>query len=333
MLGKKIVSLQEAISTIQDGDVMLFGGVVDGRVPIAAMYEIVRQQRKNLVVLGVLSAGDFMAAAGCIGAFRGTYTHMGVFGKGPGTHRALARGDMVIDDMGHVDALLLIAAAAYGVSFVGSTYSLGTDILNPEHDRTEQLLKVVRNKDKIPPSKYAFVDNPFSTKKEKIVLIPAIRPDVSIIHVGMVGTEGTCRIEGTPGFDQFAAFAGDRVIVTAEEIVPEEYLRRDPNRNYVPCSQVDMIVHVPWGAHPTISHGYYDLDMEFLINYKQAAASEEGFARWADEWIFSIKEQSDYIDKLGAKKMQQLTAIKPFGFKPRIDLPRFLEMQGGDISG
>lgn len=170
------------------------------------------------------------------------------------------------------------------------------------------------------------MDNPFSESEEKVVLFPSIRPNVCIIHVGQVGTEGTCRIDGNPGFDQYAAFASDKVIITAEEIVPEELLRQDPNRNYIPCTQVDMIVHVPWGAHPTLNPGYYDLDMEFIMRYQKAAETEEGFQAWADEWIYQIKDHYQYLEKLGVRRLHNLTAVKPFGFRPRVSVQDFVAM-------
>ncbi|NLG33209.1 MAG: CoA-transferase [Syntrophomonadaceae bacterium] len=320
MASNKIVSLKEAISTVQDGDIVYLGGIIDGRRPVGAMYEIARQGKKNLIGLSFIAVEDILVSAGCLRGVRGCYTHLGIFGKAPGVHRALANNQLIIDEVGHVDAQLQLMAPAVGIPYVASSYSIGSDIVNPHLDRSEELRAIARNKDKIPPRKYIFSKNPFSDKEEPVVLLPGIKPDIAIIHVGQVGTQRTCRIFGNPALDQYAAFAADRVIITAEEVVSESYLRRDPNRNYIPTNQVDLIVHLPWGAHPSLNPGYYDLDMEFLAKYQAVAKTEEGFAQWSQEWIYGVQDHNEYLSKLGVKKMQQLTAVKPFGFKPRSDI-------------
>ncbi|MHB8919388.1 MAG: CoA transferase subunit A [Desulfocucumaceae bacterium] len=329
MRGKKIVSLHDAVSIIQDGDIVLAGGLIDSRRPMAAMYEIMRQKRKNLIFLAFLSLEDPLVGAGCIGGVRGCYTHMGIFGKGPCTQRAVRNGRLIIDDIGHVDSLMTVAAPAMGLPFVGSPYSLGTDILNPDYSRVDQLREIARNKHKIPKKKYEIMEDPFYGGK--VVLFPGIKPDVAVIHVTRAGTEGTCRTAGALGMDMNAAFAADRVIITAEEIVPEEFMRREPNQNFIPCTEVDYIVQVPWGAHPSALPGVYDLDLEFVMKYQAMARTEEGFSQWAKDWVYDIADQFSYLDRLGSKKLESLKAVEPFGFRPRVDLAKFLDMREGGV--
>lgn len=316
-MASKIVSLQEAISVIQDGDIVVFGGILEGRSPMAAQREIVRQRKKNLIFLNNVSMNDFMVGAGCAKAIRGCYTHMGIFGKAPCTHRKLASGEFIVDEIGHHDCLLQLIAPSYGLPYIASPYCLGSDIINPDYDYSEKLRAIARNPHKIPKKKYIFTENPFSDEHEKVVSLAAIKPDVAVIHVGMAGTEGTVRIDGMQGVDQFSAFASDKVIITADEIVPEEYIRRDPNRNIIPSTEVDMVVHVPWGAHPSASPNYYEFDMEALFAYQAAARTEEGFNQWVKEWIDDLPDHNAYLEKVGVAKMQQLTTVKPFGFRPR----------------
>jgi glutaconate CoA-transferase subunit A len=320
MASNKIVSLKEAISVIQDGDIVSYGGIVDGRRPVAAMREVARQRKKNLIALSFLAVEDFLVGAGCIKAIRGCYTHLGVFGKAPCLHRALENHELVVDEIGHIDAQLQLMAPALGLPYVASPYCIGSDIIHPDYDYSEKLRSIARHPEKIGKKKYIFTENPFSEEHETVVLVSALKPDVAIIHVGQVGAEGTVRIEGTQGLDVYAAFAADKVIITAEEIVPESYLRRDSNRNSIPTTQVDMIVHVPWGAHPTALPGYYDMDMEALFAYQKAARTAEDFDEWANEWIYSPSDHNEYLNKIGVLKMQQLTAVKPFGFKPRTNI-------------
>lgn len=316
-MASKLVSLQEAVSVVQNGDIVAFGGIVESRRPMAAMREIVKQRKQDLILLSTVSVDDFVVGAGCAAALRGCYTHMGIFGKAPCVHRKLASKEFIVDEVGHHDCLLQVMGPSYGLPYIASPYCLGSDIINPDYDYSEQLRAVARNPHKIPKKKYIFTENLFSDEHEKVVLLAGIKPDVAIIHVGVVGTEGTVRMEGTQGIDQFYAFAADKVIITADEIVPERYIRSDPSRNNIPSTEVDMVVHVPWGAHPSASPGYYEFDMEALFAYQAAARTEEGFDQWVKEWIDDVESHTAYLEKVGVAKMQQLTAVKPFGFRPR----------------
>jgi glutaconate CoA-transferase subunit A len=135
--------------------------------------------------------------------------------------------------------------------------------------------------------------------------------------VQVAGDQGTVRIEGSLVFDHFAVHAAKKVIITAEQIVPEEYLRREPNRNQIPCTSVDMIVEVPWGSHPGQLLNFYDMDIPFLMDYVGKAKTAEGFKTWADNWIYGLKDHEAYLDKLGASRLEKMRSLPPFGYRPR----------------
>ena len=99
--------------------------------------------------------------------------------------------------------------------------------------------------------------------------------------------------------------------------MPESYIRQDPNRNCIPCTSVDMVVEVPWGAHPGQVYNFYDMDIPFIQEYSRICATQEGFDQWADTWIYSCKTHMDYLDKLGASRLEKLRAYPPFGYVPR----------------
>jgi len=80
---KKLVSLKEAISLIEDGDIVFFGGIIDGRRPVAAMRELARQGKRSLIALSFIAVEDFLVGTGCIRGIRGCYTHLGIFGTAP----------------------------------------------------------------------------------------------------------------------------------------------------------------------------------------------------------------------------------------------------------
>lgn len=259
-MSEKIVTLEEAMKEVKNGDIVAFGGVLDSRFPMAAVYEIMRQEKRNLIALAIISLHDPAVGAGCIRGFIGCYNYLGAFGKAPCIEREYSRGNLIIEDLGHNDSLLMFMAAAFGLNFVASNYTKGSDILNPKYSKIEKIREFARNKDKIPKKKYVLMKDPFTEDGEERVLLPAIKPDVAILHVQQVGEEGTCRIFGVEGVDQFAALAADKVIVIAEEVVPEDYLREDPNRNLIPNIHVDKIVELPWGpsnsCFPLLRSGY-----------------------------------------------------------------------------
>lgn len=320
MSEKKLVTMEQAISHVQDGDILYFGGTVDARRPMAAMYEIARQKKRNLVTLCSVSVDDFLVGADCVSACRGCYTHMGRFGKAPCVHRKMKEGKFFNDELGHIDGQTQLMAAAYGLPFVGSQYCIGSDISRPDLDYSQRLREIVRNKHKIPPQKYIHTKNPFTEAHEDVMLLSALAPDVAIIHVSQASASGTCRLDAMPGHDLTGAFAADLVIVTAEEIVPEEYLRRDPLHNFLPCNQVDYVVEAPYGAYPTVCPGYYEMDMGFLKNYQGAAREEDTFEAWMKEWVYDVKDLKQFIEKVGITKLESLKTMKPYGFRPRTDL-------------
>jgi len=325
MSKSKVVNLSEAIQEIKDGDSIIFGGIVEDRRPVAAACEIVRQQKKNLVLLGTCSIpGDLLVGGGCLGAYRGCYTSNGAFGISPNMKRWSESGRIIVDDIGHLDLSFGLLAAMAGSPFIATKTCLGTDLLNPEYDNLAKARQVAGNDSILPQKKYELMEDPFFNMG-LVQLVPAIKCDVCVCHVQQVGEEGTVRIDGSLTFDHFAAHAAKKVIITAEQVVPEEYLRRDPNRNQIPCTAVDMVVEVPWGAHPGQVYNFYDMDIAFLKEYSQQCATEEGFKNWADKWIFDVQNHEGYLEKLGAARLEKLRSIPPYGYKPRI--------QGGKSNG
>jgi glutaconate CoA-transferase subunit A len=317
MKRSKVVSLKEAMQEIQEGECLVMGGVVEDRRPIAAALELIRQGKKNLIMLAECSLSeDMLVGAGCVAAYRGTYTAIGAFGISPSLKRMSEAGRIVIDDIGHTDVCLGAMAAMAGAPFIASRTTFGTDVLNPAYDNVAKIRALARNKEMIPEKKYILMEDPFYGRGT-VQLHPAMKADVLICHVQYAGEEGTARIDGSLVFDHFAAHGAAKVIITAEQVVPEEYLRRDPNRNQIPCTSVDMVVEVPWGGHPGQVLNFYDMDIPFLMDYVGKAKTEAGFKEWADSWVYGLKGHDDYLNKLGASRLEKLRAIPPFGYRPR----------------
>jgi glutaconate CoA-transferase subunit A len=147
----KVVSLRDAIGCIRDGDVLFLGSLIECRRPMAAAYEIVRQRKKGLILLAECSlAEDILVGMGCAAAWRGCYTGIANFGLSPATLRKIETGEFVVDDIGHIDIILGAMAAMAGSPFVATRATLGSDVLNPEFSRTEQIRELARDPSMIP---------------------------------------------------------------------------------------------------------------------------------------------------------------------------------------
>ncbi|HBK53165.1 MAG TPA: acyl CoA--acetate/3-ketoacid CoA transferase subunit alpha, partial [Syntrophomonas wolfei] len=112
--------------------------------------------------------------------------------------------------------------------------------------------------------------------------------------------------------------AADKVIVLAEEVVPDSYLRSEPEKNIATGYSIDYVVELPWSAHPTGSQGYYDVDADFIRNFYSASKSKAGYDKWAEEWIFGVDSHEQYLEKLGISNLEKLRANKVLGYSTRV---------------
>jgi len=146
--------------------------------------------------------------------------------------------------------------------------------------------------------------------------VPAVKVDVALLSVQQVGEEGTVRVNGQYYSDPESARAADITIAVAEEIVPEEYLRRNADQNTIPSFEVDYIVECPYGAHPTGMFGRYDVDGPFLKKFYSETRTQEGFDAFAKDWIHGL-DQVRYLEKLGWPRMLNLRANSAMNYRPR----------------
>lgn len=317
----KRMSIQEAVSLIKDGDVITFTGFTIWRRPMAVVYEMVRQGKKNLHLLEVNSGthGEILIGAGCVKILETCWIGHELYGKtGANAARKLKAGELIVEDYSHIHMCLRFVAGAMGVPYLPTRASLGTDILNPHYDVLGKHGLRDGASDRIPRRKFEFASDPFYGEEGVIVHVPAARPNVCIAHVQQVGDEGTVRVYGQRYSDAEAIKAADKVIVVAEEIVPEEVLRQDPTANLVPGYLVDVIVEQPWGAHPTGCFGYYEVDGPFIREFYERTKTQEGFDAWAEEWILKVKDFNEYLYKLGFKRLDLLRANSTYKYSVRL---------------
>ncbi len=317
-IADKLMSLEEAVRRfIKDGSQMALGGFTVSRNPMALVYEIVRQRVRDihLVCHSNGQALDVLIGAGCVKRLEIAYGGNGRYA--PTCIRfkkAIERNEIEFEDYSNYQMSLRFLAGALSMPFMPTKSGLGSDMLSEEG-----FSQKVRNEPKVANKKYALIQNPFHGEKDDVILLPALTPDVTILHAQYVGEDGTVRIKGLTFADVEQAKAADVVIVTCEEIVPRSFIRLDPDQNTLPPFFVDAIVKVPYGAHPTGCYGFYDYDPKHLNLYKKTAEDDKLFQEYLDEWVYGIKSHEEYLEKVGKDMLLTIKADPTLGYAPGLD--------------
>jgi len=314
------ITLQEAAGLINNGDYLSFSGFTIWRRPMALMYELVRQGKKDFHLFEVNGGThtEVLAGAGAVKIWESCWVGHELYGKlGERVAAGHVDGSIIVEDYSHAQCTGRIIAGAWGLPFMPTSHTMGSDILNPKFDMLKNAGLRDGSNPKIPLKKYEIVKDPFYDMGE-LLLIPAVNPDWALMYVSQIGTEGTVRVFSQSYVDTETIKAADKVIVLAEEVVPEEYIRREPEKNIAPGFAIDYIVELPWGAHPTGSQFFYDVDAEFIRNFYTASKTQEAFDEWAQEWIFGVANHEEYLDKLGINRLQKLKANSVLGYSTAV---------------
>ncbi len=314
----KLMTLDEAVKRfITDGCQVAIGGFTVNRNPTAAACEIIRQGIKDLHIVchSHGQALDLLIGAGCVRRVEVAYGANGRFASTCIRFRkAVEKGDVEIEDYSNNQMSLRFLAGSLGIPFIPSRSGFGTDIINKEGFGPE-----TRTQRKVARKKLVVTENPFDGAEEKVVLLPALNPDVALVHAQYVGEDGTVRIKGLTFADVEQAKSADTVIVTCEEIVPKHFIRLDPDQNSLPPFLVDAIVKVPYGAHPTACRLFYDYDAKHLNMYKAIAKDDDSFRRYLDEWVLGVQGHEGYLDKIGGSGLVNIKANPVIGYTPGLD--------------
>ena len=312
----KRITLQQAAEIVKNGSSLTFSGFTIWRRPFAVIFELIRQQKRGLHLIEVNGGPqtEFLVGAGCVDIWESCWVGHELYGKyGANLSRKVGKKEILVEDYSHAEMLFRFTAAAQGAPYAVTQTSHGTDIHNPEYDILGRAGK--RDGQRIAKHKYVFAEDPFFGAGSQ-VLIPAAKVDVAILCVQQVGEEGTVRVNGQLYSDPEVARAADITIVMAEEIVPEEYLRRNADQNTIATFEVDHILECPFGAHPTGMFGKYDVDGPFLKDFYANTRTQEGFDAFAKEWIFGL-DHITFLEKLGWQRMLNLRANTALNYRPR----------------
>lgn len=303
----KIYTMKQAIKThIADGQFIFIGGYIC-RTPYSAIHEIIRQGRKDLTITRSNAGDDFdmMIGAGTVKRFIATFLSLAFFGLGRCYRRSLEKGiphKIEVEEYTNLSLPMMLMAGSMGMPFVPVKDMAGSDLMNVKSFMGD--------------GKYKVIQSPFDGSPT--VLVPALNPDVAIIHVQQADENGNAQMWGIGGDCKYGANAAKKVIVSCERIVSRETIGKDPSRTIVPDFKVVAVVEEPFGAHPGYTPGFYDADFTFNNLYKTASSSEDGFQQFLDEWIFGVKNREDYIqhyiEKFGYQAFKGLQAPFDYSF-------------------
>ena len=283
----KLIPLSNAISQfVHDGDTVYAAGFTH-LIPFAAGHEIIRQHKRDLILARATPdlIYDQMVAAGC--ARKVIFSYMG--NPGVGSLRlvrtAIEKGELEWEEYSHFGMISRLQAGAAGLPFMPMNQTAATDLerANP------QLRRVV---------------DPYSGRE--VITVPALNPDVAIVHVQRADQNGNAHLWGIIGEQKEAAFAAKCVILTTEEIVDEAVIRSDPNRTLIPGFLVSAVCHVPFASHPSYAQGYYDRDNDFYLAWDKISSSTEAVKSYLDEWVYGVKDRDEYWQKLGSETHTRL---------------------------
>jgi glutaconate CoA-transferase subunit A len=316
-MSSKITDLRAAAALIPDGATISFGGFTIQRHPMAFVNELIRLKRRDLYLFGHSPGGDWdiLIGAGCVKRVELAYEADEAFGTvGPRWRRAVECGQIEWEDYSNFAMVSRFTAGAMGIPFMPIRSLLGSDLIQKQTLTEQQRMADTRT----PPKKLHVMDSPFNSQ-ERIVLVPAIHTDFAVLHVQKAASNGIVRIEGQTYADVQQALCADTVIVTAEEIVEEDALRSEAERNAIPFFVVKYVCHVPYGAHPYVVYNYYDYDPLQLKEYHDSARNDEAYEGYLQKYVYGVKDHSEYLERIGGEaRLDLLKAAPGYGYSPAL---------------
>jgi glutaconate CoA-transferase subunit A len=281
-VGSKVTTMRDAVAAlVRDGDTVVIEGFTH-LICFAAGHEIIRQRRRDLTLCRLTPdlIYDQMIAAGC--ARKLVFSWAGNPGAGSlhAFRRAVEQGQppLELEEYSHFGMVARLSAGAARLPFWTLRDYMGTDLPTAN-------------------SRIRTITCPYTG--EELATVPALNPDVTIVHAQRADAQGNTQIWGLLGVQKEAAFASQRVLVVVEELVDESVIRADPNRTLIPGLVVDAVVVEPWGAHPSYAQGFYDRDNEFYVAWEAISRDPAALERYLAEFVYGVADRAEYVTKRG----------------------------------
>lgn len=290
----KRMSLKEAISRfVFDGCSIAFSGM-GGQQVVAPTYEIIRQGQKDMTLIGdsPCDCADHLLGTGQIKRIEVAWLSFAVAGVSPNYRRAVEKGiprKIEVREFSNYSMGLRFLAGAMNVPFMSTRSLIGSSIVE-----YNDMIKVI--------------EDPY--KSEKVAVVPAAIPDVAIVHVNRADKLGNAQYLGFSSNAENIARAAKRTIITCEDLISTEEIKKNPTFTTVPQYVVDAVVEVPYCSHPWNMAYAYAYDLPFHMEMMAEIVTVEGFKRWMDKWAFGCKDHEEYCEKVGWSRLRKLSEVE-----------------------
>jgi glutaconate CoA-transferase subunit A len=287
---KKLAELSDAVTShVRDGDVVFVGGFGQC-IPFATAHEIVRQKRKDLTLCrsGADILFDLLIGAGCVKKVIFGYVGNPGIGLAHAFRRAVEAGEVAVEDWTNFAMVLRLHAGVLGVPFLPTATLRGRDL--PDGVDVREIVC------------------PFTG--EKLSAVPALRPDVALIHAQYADEEGNIQLFGLSGDTIDGALASDRIVATVEEIVSPDVIRKRPDRTIIPGFRVASVSKVSWGAHPSYVDGFYSRDDDAYAEWDKVSRKAEQLEAWIGKNVRGVAGFAGYLNALAPKRLEALAAAR-----------------------
>jgi glutaconate CoA-transferase subunit A len=286
-LRDKVVSLEEATSFVRDGDSVGIGGSTMSRTPMGMIWALVRAGRKHLTCSRsiVSSDGDLLFASGICDRIVTSWFSQGIlWGVSKVMRHHVETGKARFDEWSHMAMGMRFRAGAMGVPFMPIRSMLGSDVRKQRPEAKE-------------------MDCPFTG--EKLLLVPALNPDVALIHVQRCDSYGNAQIDGLQFMDIDLAMAANKVILTTERIVSNDQIRRAPDQTKIPFFAVDAVVELPFGCAPHECYGVYEPMLRHMQYYVGLVNADpvNGMRDYMDRFVYGPKSWSEFLALIGIEEL------------------------------
>ena len=286
-LREKVVSLEEVASFVRDGDSVGIGGSTMSRTPMGLIWTLIRAKRKQLLCSRciVSSDGDLLYGSGTSDHIVTSWFSQGIlWGVSKVMRHYVETGKARYDEWSHMAMGMRFRAGAMGVPFIPIRSMLGSAVVNQRPEAKEMIC-------------------PFTG--EKLLLVPALNPDVALIHVQRCDAYGNAQISGLQFMDIDLAMAANKVILTTERLVSNDQIRRTPDQTKIPFFAVDAVIELPFGSAPHECYGVYEPMMNHLDAYVAQVNGDPigGMKKYLDDYVYGPANWNDFLSMIGMEEI------------------------------
>src|SRR5205814_3799593 len=286
-LREKVVTLEEAASFVRDGASVGIGGSTMSRTPMALIWQLIRARKKELSCSRCIIStdGDLLLGSGVSNHIVSSWFAQGIlWGLSKVMRHHIEGGHARYDEWSHMGVGMRFRAGAMGVPFMPMRSMLGSDVGKKRPEAKE-------------------VDCPFTG--EKLLLVPALNPDVALIHVQRCDAYGNAQIDGLQFMDVDLAIAANKVILTTERIVSNDQIRRAPDHTKIPFFAVDAVVELPFGCAPHECYGIYEPMLRHMRSYVSLVNRDpvKGMQEYLERFVYAPKSWTEFLDLIGLDEL------------------------------